>query len=208
MSSLAGPAGGRGSARTGLVPATRKGRRAESGAEGGWYGIYVLKATIEPDAEVAGRATLPIDRFDEALQTVARSITQVRVHERLLRLAGVRLDRAGATLLFKLSARGESHRVTDLAEMLGVDTPTVTRKVQQLERDGMVVRQSDPDDRRASRIGLTPAGRRTIERVRRARRAWLERLLEGWEDDDLSDLADLLSRFAENLDRDMDEARD
>ena len=191
-----------------MAPATPKDRPAESGAEGGWYGIYVLKATIETDAEPAGRAALPIDRFDEALQTVARSITQVRVHERLLRLAGVRLDRAGATLLFKLSARGESLRVTDLAETLGVDTPTVTRKVQQLERDGMVVRQSDPDDRRASRIGLTPAGRRTIERVRRARRAWLERLLEGWDDDDLSDLADLLSRFAENLDRDMDEARD
>ena len=169
----------------------------------------MLKATIGTDAEQSGLAALPIDRFDEALQTVARSITQVRVHERLLRLAGVRLDRAGATLLFKLSARGESLRVTDLAEMLGVDTPTVTRKVQQLERDGMVVRQSDPDDRRASRIRLTPAGRRTIERVRRARRAWLDRLLQGWDDDDLSHLADLLSRFVDDLDRDMDEeARD
>ncbi len=168
----------------------------------------MLKATIPTDLEAAGRAALPIDRFDEALQTVARSITQVRVHERLLRLAGVRLDRAGATLLFKLSAKGESLRVTDLADTLGVDTPTVTRKVQQLERDGMVVRQSDPDDRRASRIRLTPAGRRTIERVRRARRDWLDRLLQGWNDDDLCDLADLLSRFAESLNRDMDEARD
>lgn len=168
----------------------------------------MLKATIEIDAEPPGVEALPIDRFDEALQTVARSITQVRVHERLLRLAGVRLDRAGATLLFKLAAKGESRRVTDLAEMLGVDTPTVTRKVQQLERDGMVVRQSDPDDGRSSRIRLTPAGRRTIERVRRARRAWLDRLLLDWDDDDLSDLADLLSRFAQDLDRDMDEARD
>jgi DNA-binding MarR family transcriptional regulator len=168
----------------------------------------VLKATIDTDVEAAGLQALPIDRFDEALQTVARSITQVRVHERLLRLSGVRLDRAGATLLFKLSASGESLRVTDLAEMLGVDTPTVTRKVQQLERDGMVVRQSDPEDGRASRIRLTPAGRRTIERVRRARRAWLERLLQGWDDDDLCNMADLLSRFAENLNRDMDEARD
>jgi DNA-binding MarR family transcriptional regulator len=168
----------------------------------------VLKATIGRDPDPPSRTDLPIDRFDEALQTVARSITQVRVHERLLRLAGVRLDRAGATLLFKLAAKGEPLRVTDLAEVLGVDTPTVTRKVQQLERDGLVTRQSDPDDRRASRIRLTPAGRRTIERVRRARRAWLERLLQSWDDDDLSELAGLLGRFAEILDRDMDEARD
>ena len=167
----------------------------------------MLKATIETG--VGSRpAALPVDRFDEALQTVARSITQVRLHERFLRLAGVRLDRAGATLLFKLSAQGDSLRVTDLAEILGVDTPTVTRKVQQLERDGMVVRQTDPDDRRSSRIRLTPAGRRTIERVRRARRSWLEQLLQEWGDDDLSDLADLLSRFAEELERDLDDARD
>jgi DNA-binding MarR family transcriptional regulator len=167
----------------------------------------VLIATIETDTE-SGPAPRHVDRFDEALQTVARSITQVRLHERLLRSAGVRLDRAGATLLFKLSARGELLRVTDLAEILGVDTPTVTRKVQQLERDGLVVRQTDPDDRRASRIRLTPAGRRTIERVRRARRAWLEQLLQDWDDDDLSDLADLLSHFAEDLERDLDDVRD
>ena len=167
----------------------------------------MLKATIEP-AAVPGPAATRVDRFDEALQTVARSITQVRLHERLLQLAGVRLDRAGATLLFKLSAKVDSLRVTDLAEILGVDTPTVTRKVQQLERDGLVVRQTDPDDRRASRIRLTPAGRRTIERVRRARRAWLGQILHDWNDDDLADLADLLTRFAGDLERDLDDARD
>ena len=113
----------------------------------------------------------------------------MRLHERLLQLAGVRLDRAGShPAVQALRAKGDALRVTDLAELLGVDTPTVTRKVQQLERDGMVVRQTDPDDGRASRIRLTPAGRRTIERVRRARRAWLGQLLQDWDDDDLSDL--------------------
>jgi DNA-binding MarR family transcriptional regulator len=92
--------------------------------------------------------------------------------------------------------------------MLGVDTPTVTRKVQQLERDQMVIRQTDPDDRRASRIRITPTGRRIVERVWKARRAWLEHLLEGWKDDDLSTLADLLGRFAQDLERDLDDARD
>ena len=148
-----------------------------------------------------------MDRFEEALQVVARSITQVRLHERLLRSAGVRIDRAGAALLGKLSAGGDSLRVTTLAEMLGVDAPTVTRKVQQLERDGLVVRQGDPDDGRATRIHLTPAGRRTIERVRRARRAWLDQLLEGWDDEELSTLADLLGRFAHDREGDLESAR-
>ncbi len=155
-----------------------------------------------------GPAAGHVDEFQEALQTVARSIMQVRLHERLLRSAGVRLDRAGATLLHKLSIGGASLRVTDLADLLGVDAPSVTRKVQQLERDGMVVRHTDPDDRRATRIRLTPAGRRTLDRMLRARRAWLDHLLVGWDDDDLSTLATLLGRFADDLERDSEEARD
>jgi DNA-binding MarR family transcriptional regulator len=148
-----------------------------------------------------------IDQVQAALQTVARSVTQVRVHERLLRAAGVRVDRAGAALLHKLYVAGDSLRVTDLSELLGVDAPSVTRKVQQLERDGMVTRHTDPDDRRATRIQLAPAGRHTIDEVLRARREWLEHLLEGWNEDDLGALASLLGRFSASLERDMDDGR-
>jgi DNA-binding MarR family transcriptional regulator len=146
-----------------------------------------------------------IIQVEEALQVVARSITRLRVHERLLRAAGVRLDRAGAVLLNKLYVADGSLRVTDLAEQLGVDAPTVTRKVQQLEREGMVVRQTDPDDRRATRIGLAPAGRRTLVRVLRARRAWVERLFEGWDESDLTTFASLLGRFSHQLEHDLDD---
>jgi DNA-binding MarR family transcriptional regulator len=137
---------------------------------------------------------------------VSRSITQIRAHERLLRAAGVRLDRAGAALLNKLYVADGSLRVTDLAEQLGVDAPTVTRKVQQLEREGMVVRQTDPDDRRATRIRLAPSGRRTLERVLRARRAWLERLVGGWDEIDLATFASLLGRFSHEMEQDLGDA--
>ena len=148
-----------------------------------------------------------VDQIQASLQIVARSISQVRVHERVLQSARVRLDRAGAAALYKLYAHGDALRVTALAEMLDVDAPTVTRKIQQLERDGLVVRHADPDDGRASRISLTPAGRRTLERVLKARRAWLDRLLEGWDDEDLARFGSLLGRFAASLERDMEDAR-
>jgi DNA-binding MarR family transcriptional regulator len=155
-----------------------------------------------------GEATTPlVDEFEDALQTVARAITNSRLHERLLRSAGVRIDRAGATLLHKLTAGGDSLRITDLAELLGVDAPTVTRKVQQLEREEMVVRRIDPKDRRAVRVCLTPSGRQTIDRIRRAKRAWLENMLNVWSDEDLAMLAALLGRFADGLEQDVDGER-
>lgn len=148
-----------------------------------------------------------VDQIQASLQVIARSISQVRTHERLLQSAGVRLDRAGAAALYKLYVHGEAIRVTALAEMLDVDTPTVTRKVQQLERDGLVVRHADPADGRASRIRLTPAGRRTLERVLKARRAWLEGMLQGWDEQDLARFGSLLGRFSASLEHDMEDAR-
>jgi len=129
---------------------------------------------------------------------------QARVHERLLREAGVRLDRAGAALLYMLYAEGDPLRVTGLAELLGVDAPTVTRKVQQLEREGLVARQADASDRRATRIALTSAGRQVLESVLKARRAWFDRLLEGWSERDLVAFASMIDRFTVSLERDVE----
>jgi DNA-binding MarR family transcriptional regulator len=129
-------------------------------------------------------------------------MTQPRLHEYLLQSAGVRIDRAGAALLHKLYLHDNPLRVTTLADLLGIDAPNVTRKIQQLEHDGLVLRHSDPDDRRATRIALSAAGRRTLRRVLDARRAWIGQLLPDWEEEDLETFASLLGRFSITLEGD------
>jgi DNA-binding MarR family transcriptional regulator len=168
----------------------------------------MLKVTTSIPAATSEPTDGPVDRIQTALQIVARSITLFRVHERLLQAAGVRLDRAGAALLHKLHAHGSALRVTELADLLGVDAPVITRKVQRLEQDGLVVRHADPDDRRATRIELTTAGRRTLKRMLDARRAWLERLFEDWGASDLAAFASLLGRFACALEHDVHDVED
>ena len=148
---------------------------------------------------MAGPADRSIDQIEAALQVVSRSMTQARLHERLLQTAGVRLDRAGGALLYKLYVNRDSLRVTTLADLLGVDAPTVTRKVQQLEQEGYVTRHPDPDDRRATRIELSPAGRRTLQRVLDARRSWIASLFEGWDRAQLVAFASALGRFSTTL---------
>jgi DNA-binding MarR family transcriptional regulator len=160
--------------------------------------------TARPRAR-SGAAT---DRILGGLSTIAQAVHQPRLHERLLRAAGIRLDRAGASLLSKLDRSGsEPPRVTALAERLGVDTPTVTRKLQQLERLGLVARLDDPEDRRAHRIRLTAKGRSTIERLGVARRTWLDELLDGWTDEERATFASLLERFSERLALQLDGTR-
>jgi DNA-binding MarR family transcriptional regulator len=160
-----------------------------------------------PSSSPASATDSPVDQIQAALQMVAGSITQIRVHERLLRAAGVRLDRAGAALLYKLYVHGDSLRVTALAELLGVDAPTVTRKIQQLERAELVSRHADPDDGRATRIKLTRAGKRTIERVFKARREWFDEMIEDWDEADVAAFAALLTKFAGSMARNLGDAR-
>jgi DNA-binding MarR family transcriptional regulator len=146
------------------------------------------------------------DRILAGLSTIAQAVHQARLHERLLRAAGIRLDRAGASLLSKLDGHGdEAPRVTALAERLSVDTPTVTRKLQQLERLGLVARSDDPGDRRAHRIKLTTRGRSTLARLTTARRAWLDQLLADWTDEDRATFAALLERFTSRLAQQLDD---
>ena len=68
---------------------------------------------------------------------------------------------------------GGGQTVTALARREGVATPTMTRIVDALVRDGLVERAVVPDDRRQMRLTTTEDGRRLLERGR-ARR--IERL--------------------------------
>ena len=59
-------------------------------------------------------------------------------------------------------------RPTELMRVFDTDSASMTRSVQRLERAGLVSREADPDDRRATRVRSTPAGfelRTVIEQV-------------------------------------------
>lgn len=57
-------------------------------------------------------------------------------------------------------------RIGALAEHLGTSAPTTSRLVDCLHERGLVVRTPDPDDHRATRVGLTPAGRTRLHEQR------------------------------------------
>lgn len=168
--------------------------------------VCVLKAITEPTgSKRSQQTTAAIGQIQSSLQVVSQSTNHVRVHEELLRTAGVRLDRAGAALLYKLRRHsGTPLRITSLAALLGVDAPTVTRKVQQLERLGYVARDADPEDGRASLIRLTGNGQVTVDRVLAAHRDRLTRLFDGWNDDDVCLFGALLERFSKSIQKDAE----
>jgi DNA-binding MarR family transcriptional regulator len=149
-----------------------------------------------------------VDGIESALHSLARCLKQSRLHEFLLAQARVEADQAGLAILYVLHIEGRGLRVTDLAEQLRIDAPAVTRKAQQLERSGLVSRSRDTADARATRLQLTPQGRRTINRFLAARRKWLTSLLAGWPEAEQAEFARLLRQFTSDIQRQMGELDD
>lgn len=88
---------------------------------------------------------------------------------------------------------------TELARREGVATPTITRTVDALVREGLATRTVSGSDRRSVRLAATAAGRRLMERGRSRRIRRLAADLDGLsaaELDTLRRAAGLLERIA------------
>jgi DNA-binding MarR family transcriptional regulator len=119
-----------------------------------------------------------------------------RLHSAVLhllrRLAGE--DRASGQSPARLSALsvlvfGGSRSIGRLARDERVTAPTMTRLVAGLERDGLVSRLPDPDDRRSARLEATALGRRILLAGRERRIATLDTLLANASGDERATLA-------------------
>ena len=85
-----------------------------------------------------------------------------------------------------------------LAEAIGVEGPTLTHHLDALERDGLVARSRDPDNRRVQRVELTAEGEAAFGRLRKAAAAFDRRLRAGLEEPDVARLRELLARLSQN----------
>jgi len=73
----------------------------------------------------------------------------------------------------------EGLRMSALSRYLMVTGGNVTSLTDELEKSGYVTRQVDPQDRRSTRIALTPRGKRAFERVAEEHERWVIELLAG-----------------------------
>ncbi len=113
------------------------------------------------------------------------------------------LRRSGASLgtWIVLSALSEEGVVSQkvLAGHVHVEGATITHHLDRLERQGLVRRLVDPDDRRVRRIEPTPEGVRLHERLRAEAQAFERAVLAGLSESDRAKLHRLLDRVASNL---------
>lgn len=72
-----------------------------------------------------------------------------------------------------------------IAKRIGIEGPTLTRMLDALEADGLVVRRADPNDRRTKLIELTPAGETALEEISTVMHAFRAQVLQSLSDQEL-----------------------
>jgi DNA-binding MarR family transcriptional regulator len=128
------------------------------------------------------------DRLHSAAIHLLRSL---RVEDRASGLSGPRLS-ALSVVVF-----AGPLTMSALAQAEQVQPPTITKLVREMEREGLVERVRDRDDRRVLMVGATARGRQLLEQGRRRRVVRLAAALEALPERDRK----LVARAAELIDR-------
>jgi DNA-binding MarR family transcriptional regulator len=118
--------------------------------------------------------------------------------------AGEGLTPTELSILATITRRG-SLRLTELAEFERVNPTMLSRIAARLTESELIVRQVDADDRRATRVEATAAGRALHERIRAERTASLAAHLAELSGDDVAALLaalPALEALADGLRRD------
>ncbi|MEV6013577.1 MarR family transcriptional regulator [Streptomyces sp. NPDC051976] len=117
-----------------------------------------------------------------------------RTHQRLAAQAGLTVDRAALAALRALNTAPHPLRPSELAEILRVTAPHVTRQVALLADAGLVETARQADDQRARRVSITDEGRAAVQRSKETARAWLAIALDDFTDAELASAAQVIAR--------------
>jgi len=119
-----------------------------------------------------------------------RAVTQTNRRLRQSSLGGI--SPAQASMLASIDKAGNPS-LGDLATLEQIQPPSVTRLVNMLVAQGLIVRTVDPSDRRCQRVTLTASGRKEIARIRQRKTEFLERRLQELSPADQQRAADLVT---------------
>jgi DNA-binding MarR family transcriptional regulator len=125
------------------------------------------------------------------------NLIETRVRALLQREFTITLPRFD--LMAQLERAPEGLKMGELSRRMMVTGGNVTGITDLLEREGLVVRLGDREDRRALRVRLTPAGRRTFRAMAEAHERWIIQAFATLGAADIRRLGELLGRVKNHV---------
>lgn len=127
-----------------------------------------------------------------------------RIGRGLARVGDARLRRLGLAAaqlpVLSMLQNGERLSQADLAKIAKVEQPTMAQLLSRMERDGLIRREPDPNDRRSSFVSLTNAAIERLPEGRQVLRDGNAEMTRGLSVEEVRTLVGLLRRVLDNVD--------
>jgi DNA-binding MarR family transcriptional regulator len=94
---------------------------------------------------------------------------------------------------------GSSLTQQQLASLAQIEQPTMAQLLDRMDRAGLILRSSNPDDKRSSLVSLTPVALKRLPRVRESLAKSSKDMLKGLSAREIATLCSLMQRVLENL---------
>lgn len=127
----------------------------------------------------------------DSFMAVARRIRHTHMHA----LEPFGLNPSQSRALHVLAREGQPMRLRALADRLRIVARSATDIVDSLEAAALVIREPDPQDRRAVLVSLTDSGRTQLDAIDSARRAVATELFDTLDTEDREQLARILDKI-------------
>jgi MarR family transcriptional regulator for hemolysin len=137
------------------------------------------------------------EREDNLVRTMARTAQAMRRHLEKT-IADVPGGMSAWWVLRHLHQAGPQAQA-DMARSVGVAGSTLTRRLEQMEADGLITRTADPDDGRRIIVALSEAGESTRGGQRERADAEVARLVANVAPEDLEAFGRMVEKIRENL---------
>jgi DNA-binding MarR family transcriptional regulator len=105
---------------------------------------------------------------------------------------------AAQLIVLACVANKEADSPAGLCKNISYDPGAMTRMIDRLEQKGLVRRNPNPDDRRATSLEITTAGRALYPQLLAAKEAVQAQFLRGFTEQEIRVLEQLLNRMLEN----------
>jgi DNA-binding MarR family transcriptional regulator len=120
-----------------------------------------------------------------------------RSHTAIFRNYGLSFPQYNVLRVLDASQNGRN-RISEVSRIMLVPGANMTGIAKRLERDGFIIRKSDPSDERVTILEITPKGRRTLKNIEQEKERSIGRILKDFSKTDKTELLDRLKRLIKN----------
>jgi DNA-binding MarR family transcriptional regulator len=135
---------------------------------------------------------------EKVLMAVVRAAeTFKRTHSAIFRNYGLSFPQYNVLRVLDASRNG-MNRISEVSRIMLVPGANMTGIGKRLEKNGFLIRRSDPNDERVTILEITPKGRKTLKNIEQEKDRSIEAILGGFSQNDKTELLDKLKQLIKN----------